>query len=93
VELCLLGAICQVRNAYIPHEGCFPTIKENDVKSISRRKQAFAWVTGPKDFNYKHILKSAPSWVEAAPAEALNTALAWAEESSTPPKLKTGDAE
>lgn len=96
------GAICQVRNAYIPHEQCFPTIEQRDVRGIARRKQAFAWVTGPKDFNYKHILSSEPHWTEQkfvskafdipgmkhepAPAKALEAALTWAEEASNPPK-------
>lgn len=95
------AAICQVRNAFIPHEKCFPTIEEKDVRGIARRKQAFAWVTGPKDFNYKHILNSGPSWEtkkfvskvfdipgmghHSAPAKALEDALTWAENASTPP--------
>ncbi len=96
------GAICQVRNHYIPSQGCFPTVEEGDIREITRRKQAYAWVTGPKDFNYKAILKSTPTWEpkgfiaklfdvpgmahQSAPAEALEEALTWAEESSSPPK-------
>ena len=96
------GALNQVRNAYIPSESCFPSVDEGDVKGIVRRKQAFAWITGPKDFNYKHILLSAPTWNKkgfvsklfdvpgmshgSAPADALAQALDWAEASSMPPK-------
>lgn len=98
------GAINQVRTEHIPSETCFPTVEGADVRSIARRKQAFAFVTGPKDMNYKGIVASIPSWDkqgfvvklfdvpgmghENAPAEALEAALRWAEESSQPPNHK-----
>ncbi len=96
------AALCQVRNEYIPNEKCFPTIEQKDVRRIARRKQAFAWITGPKDSNYQSILKSAPTWKnqhfvskvfdvpgmkhEPASAKTLEEALIWAEKSSKPPK-------
>jgi hypothetical protein len=98
------GAINQVRTEHIPSETCFPTVEGGDVRSVARRKQAFAFVTGSKDMNYKGIVASIPSWDkqgfvvklfdvpgmghENAPAAALEAALRWAEESSQPPKLK-----
>lgn len=98
------GAINQVRTEHIPSETCFPTVTDGDVGSIARRKQAFAFVTGPKDMNYKGIVASIPSWEKQgfvvklfdipgmghgnAPADALEAALRWAEESSNPPKRK-----
>jgi len=96
------GAINQVRTENIPSETCFPTVEQGDVRSIAKRKQAFAFVTGPKDMNYKGIVASIPSWEqqdfivklfdipemghENAPADALEDALRWAESSSQPPK-------
>ncbi len=98
------GAINQVRTERIPSETCFPTVESDDVRSIARRKQAYAFVTGSKDMNYQGIVASIPSWEEQdfvvklfdvpgmghenAPAEALEAALRWAEESSLPPKRK-----
>ncbi|WP_411825607.1 hypothetical protein [Luteolibacter sp. AS25] len=96
------GAINQVRNAYIPSDSCFPTIDEGDIRPLTRRKQAYAFVTGPKDSNYKAIVDCIPSWEEKnfivklfdipgmghsqASADSLEKALRWAEESSDPPK-------
>jgi len=98
------GAINQVRTEHIPSETCFPTVEQGDVRSISKRKQAYVFVTGSKDFNYKGIVDSIPNWENQgfvvklfdvpgmghgnAPAEALEEALKWAEESSESPKNK-----
>ena len=96
------GAINQVRTENIPSQTCFPTVEQAEVRSISKRKQAYAFITGPKDMNYKGIVESIPSWKkqgfvvklfdvpgmghENASAATLEEALKWAEEASEAPR-------
>ena len=52
------GATNQVRSMSIPSEFCLPTVESGDIGSIVKRKQGYAFVTGPKDSNCTYIYDS-----------------------------------
>lgn len=88
------GVICQCRNFYLGNPSCSPYVEEKDIRSIARRKQAYAFVTGPGDMNHDAIVESMATWktyhidstvIEndipghtPASAKALKEALEWA---------------
>jgi len=96
------GIICQCRNFYLGIPECTPYIDEKDVRSIARRKQAYAFATGPGDMNHDSIVESLPVWktyrIEStvieneihghttASAKTLKEALEWATAHSKPPQ-------
>ena len=98
------GVLCQVRNFIIPHTMCVPYVKQSDVSKIARRKQAWAWITGPGDSNHRAIVTCSKRFDkdgfvsklfdipemkhEAASGQTLEEALIWAETASQAPKNK-----
>lgn len=56
------ASLNSVRSFSLTSSGCLPFADQSDIRKASKNQQPFAFISGPDDFNYKHMPRTEQSF-------------------------------